>query len=62
METMTYPIPADEQTGPATELDKDNEGITRCYCGSKYYENDRCADCGEKIVNIVAVIPEVAAR
>ena len=46
METMT------ETMGPVTKLDKANEGITRCYCGSKYYENDHCADCGEKIINI----------
>lgn len=21
-------------------------GVDRCYCGSKYWENDRCIDCG----------------
>lgn len=24
------------------------EGVDRCYCGCKYWENDRCVDCGEK--------------
>lgn len=22
------------------------EGVDRCYCGCKYWENDRCIDCG----------------
>lgn len=22
------------------------EGVDRCWCGSKYWENDRCVDCG----------------
>lgn len=22
------------------------EGVDRCFCGSKYWEKDRCADCG----------------
>src|SRR4051812_21673403 len=22
------------------------EGLDRCYCGCKYWENDRCVDCG----------------
>jgi hypothetical protein len=22
------------------------EGVTRCDCGSKYWESDRCVDCG----------------
>lgn len=21
-------------------------GVDRCYCGCKYWENDRCVDCG----------------
>jgi hypothetical protein len=21
-------------------------GVDRCWCGSKYWENDRCIDCG----------------
>jgi hypothetical protein len=28
--------------------DADLEGVHRCDCGSKYWENLRCADCGEK--------------
>lgn len=24
------------------------EGATRCACGCKYWENDRCIDCGDK--------------
>lgn len=26
------------------------EGCDRCYCGCKYWENDRCVDCGEHVV------------
>jgi len=22
------------------------DGVDRCYCGCKYWENDRCIDCG----------------
>ena len=22
------------------------EGVDRCYCGCKYWEHDRCIDCG----------------
>lgn len=25
------------------------EGVDRCACGSKYWENDRCIDCGELV-------------
>lgn len=25
------------------------EGCTRCACGCKYWENDRCIDCGESV-------------
>jgi len=24
------------------------DGVDRCDCGCKYWENDRCADCGER--------------
>jgi len=27
------------------------EGCDFCYCGCKYWENDRCIDCGGKEVN-----------
>jgi hypothetical protein len=27
------------------------EGCDRCYCGCKYWENDRCVDCGGTEVN-----------
>lgn len=23
------------------------DGVDRCHCGCKYWENDRCIDCGE---------------
>jgi hypothetical protein len=29
--------------------DYDLEGVVACYCGAKYWENLRCADCGEHI-------------
>lgn len=25
---------------------KRQEGVDRCYCGCKYWEDDRCIDCG----------------
>lgn len=25
------------------------EGVDRCFCGCKYWENDHCIDCGESI-------------
>lgn len=28
------------------------EGVDICHCGSKYWENDRCVDCGQSIFTI----------
>ena len=28
--------------------EKPTEGVTRCECGSKYWDGDKCHDCGEK--------------
>jgi hypothetical protein len=25
------------------------DGYDRCYCGCKYWEDDRCADCGGRV-------------
>jgi hypothetical protein len=25
------------------------EGVDRCHCGVKYWENDRCVDCGTEV-------------
>ena len=30
------------------------EGVTRCWCGSKYWHNDRCVDCGTPATSLVA--------
>lgn len=30
------------------------EGCTRCWCGCKYWEQDRCIDCGEHAKNAPA--------
>jgi hypothetical protein len=27
-------------------------GVTRCSCGCKYYENDRCIDCHTHVLDI----------
>lgn len=35
-----------------TMLDRLNEGVTRCVCGCKYYEYDRCLDCGTHLIHI----------
>jgi len=29
-------------------IDADLEGVVRCYCGAKYWDNLRCVSCGEK--------------
>lgn len=29
------------------------EGCDRCYCGCKYWENDKCIDCGTSIQTCV---------
>jgi hypothetical protein len=34
-------------TEPVT--DAHIEGVVRCYCGVKYWENLTCVDCGQKI-------------
>lgn len=34
------------------------EGVDRCACGSKYWEDDRCIDCGEHVTRVA----EAAAR
>jgi hypothetical protein len=31
--------------------DADLEGIVRCYCGAKYWQNLRCVSCGDKVTN-----------
>lgn len=28
------------------------EGCDRCYCGCKYWENDKCIDCDTHISNV----------
>lgn len=30
------------------------EGCDRCYCGCKYWESDRCIDCGTAIADCLA--------
>lgn len=40
------------------------EGVTRCYCGAKYWEQDVCVSCGESVnkslhaENIVDRVPD----
>lgn len=29
------------------------EGVDRCFCGCKYWEDDKCIDCGTHIDKIV---------
>lgn len=29
------------------------EGCTRCHCGSKYWEKDRCVSCGKHVNQVV---------
>ena len=43
------------QNAVARQGDKHNnilarEGVDRCWCGCKYWENDNCIDCGTDIV------------
>src|SRR5262249_44071902 len=35
------------------------EGQDRCHCGCKYWENDRCIDCGTEIATLLAAHGEV---
>jgi len=41
-----------------------NEGCDRCVCGNKYWEFDRCIDCGRLVETIeaefVAIVGELA--
>ena len=30
-----------------------NEGCDRCFCGCKYWENDRCVDCNTRIEDVI---------
>lgn len=30
------------------------EGVDRCFCGCKYWENDKCVDCGEHINDVIS--------
>src|SRR4051794_6518779 len=42
--------------GSVTNINLNNsiarEGYDRCWCGCKYWENDRCTDCGTSITDI----------
>lgn len=29
------------------------EGITRCFCGSKYWESDKCHSCGMEVDKLI---------
>ena len=31
-------------------MEKPVEGIDRCYCGSKYWDENVCHSCGEKFI------------
>lgn len=35
--------------------DADLEGVVRCYCGCKYWENLRCHSCGERVTPELAL-------
>lgn len=35
--------------------DADLEGVYACLCGCKYWENLKCADCGEKAPKTIPV-------
>lgn len=34
------------------------EGLTRCFCGCKYWELDCCIDCGTKVEKVLAFVAE----
>ena len=42
----------DEPEYMPTPLDEANEGVTQCFCGSKYWENGACIDCGISVTKI----------
>jgi hypothetical protein len=35
-----------------SENTRAREGVDRCSCGSKYWEGDRCVDCGAELVEL----------
>jgi len=50
---MTKTDTAPDKHGNAHAL----EGCDRCSCGCKYWEGDRCVDCGMPVVRVEAVVP-----
>ena len=42
----------DEPEYIPTPLDEANEGVTKCFCGCKYWENGACVDCGTEVTKI----------
>lgn len=44
-------IPNRSGVGTLTTTAPAENGVDRCYCGCKYWENDRCIDCGERVTN-----------
>jgi hypothetical protein len=40
-----------------TPLDEANEGVTKCFCGCKYWENGICIDCGTSVTKIPGYNP-----
>jgi hypothetical protein len=49
----------------STKMDLGNkvalEGCTRCDCGCKYWENDRCVDCGSHVESIALNADQILA-
>jgi hypothetical protein len=37
-------------TNKGGNMEKPVEGVDRCYCGSKYWDENVCHSCGEKFV------------
>lgn len=46
-------VPADEHNNFIAR-----EGVDRCICGAKYWENDTCTDCGTHVTKAVEIIEE----
>jgi hypothetical protein len=38
------------------------EGCDRCFCGCKYWENDRCIDCGTHVRMVLGRLDDLISR
>lgn len=54
---MTFLVPEDVHGNVIAR-----EGCDRCFCGCKYWENDRCVDCGTHVAKVLTTPEDWAGR